>query len=51
MVRRWWTGRLRADPQPRLRQDVTFATVPGTDRVLFCDVWQPRPEWSRQVWQ
>ena len=41
MVRRWWTGRLRADPQPRLRQDVTFATVPGTDRVLFCDVWQP----------
>jgi len=24
-----------------LRRDVPFANVPGTDRVLLCDVWQP----------
>jgi acetyl esterase/lipase len=41
MVSRWWTGPLPRTPQPRLRQDVGFATVPGTDRVLRCDVWQP----------
>jgi acetyl esterase/lipase len=41
MVGRWWRGRLPATPQPRLRQDVVFATVPGTDRKLLCDVWQP----------
>ena len=43
MMRRWWTGRLRSGPQPRLRRDVRFATVPGTGRVLVCDVWQPPP--------
>jgi acetyl esterase/lipase len=41
MVHRWWTGPIAKSPQPRLRQDVRFATVPGTDRVLLCDVWQP----------
>jgi acetyl esterase/lipase len=41
MVGRWWRGRLPTTPQPRLRQDVVFATVPGTDRKLVCDVWQP----------
>jgi acetyl esterase/lipase len=41
MVGRWWTGRLRSDPEPRRQRDVPFATVPGTDRVLLCDVWQP----------
>jgi acetyl esterase/lipase len=41
MVSRWWTGRLPSSPQPRLRQDVPFATVPGSDRVLLCDLWQP----------
>lgn len=25
----------------RLEQDLPFATVPGTDRRLLCDVWQP----------
>ena len=43
MIRRWWTGRLGRDPEPRLRQDVRFATVPGTGRVLLCDLWQPPP--------
>jgi acetyl esterase/lipase len=41
MVGRWWRGRLPATPEPRLRRDVVFATVPGTDRALLCDVWQP----------
>jgi acetyl esterase/lipase len=41
MVGRWWGGRLPATPQPRLRQDVVFATVPGSGRKLLCDVWQP----------
>jgi acetyl esterase/lipase len=39
--RRWWTGRLAKSAEPRLRRDVPFATVPGTGRVLLCDVWQP----------
>jgi acetyl esterase/lipase len=41
MVGRWWRGRLPTAPAPRLRQDVAFATVPGTGRNLLCDVWQP----------
>jgi acetyl esterase/lipase len=41
MVRHMWTGPLRRDAKPRWRQDVPFATVPDTDRVLLCDVWQP----------
>jgi acetyl esterase/lipase len=41
MVSRWWRGRLPSDPEPRLERDVPFATVPGTDRVLVCDVWRP----------
>jgi acetyl esterase/lipase len=41
MVGRWWTGPLPKSPEPRLRRDVAFANVPGTDRVLLCDVWQP----------
>jgi acetyl esterase/lipase len=41
MMGRWWGGRLPTTPEPRLRQDVVFATVPGTSRHLLCDVWQP----------
>jgi hypothetical protein len=26
---------------PRLAQNIAFATIPGTDRQLLCDVWQP----------
>lgn len=28
-------------PEPRLEQNITFATIPGTDRRLLCDAWQP----------
>jgi hypothetical protein len=38
MVTRWWRGRLPRSPGPRLRRDVPFATVPGTDRALLCDI-------------
>lgn len=41
MLARGWRGRLPASPEPRLRQDTPFAVLPGSDRVLLCDVWQP----------
>jgi acetyl esterase/lipase len=44
MVGRGWRGRLPTTPAPRLRQDVVFATVPGTNRRLRCDLWQPPAE-------
>jgi acetyl esterase/lipase len=44
MVGRGWRGRLPTVPEPRLRQDVVFATVPGSGRKLLCDVWQPPAE-------
>jgi acetyl esterase/lipase len=28
-------------PSPRFEQSISFATIPGTDRNLLCDVWQP----------
>jgi acetyl esterase/lipase len=28
-------------PESRWQKDVTFATIPGTNRNLLCDVWQP----------
>jgi acetyl esterase/lipase len=33
--------RLPAVPQARLKQDIPYATIPGTDRKLLCDLWQP----------
>src|SRR5215218_3481779 len=42
MVGRGWRGRLPTTPEPGLRQDVVFATVPGTGRKLLCDLWQPQ---------
>jgi acetyl esterase/lipase len=44
MVGRWWRGRLLTAPEPRLRQNVVFATVPGSGRKLLCDLWQPPAE-------
>ena len=41
MVRQWWTGPITRGAKPRRREDVQFATVPGTDRVLLCNLWQP----------
>lgn len=33
--------KLPAVPDPRLEQDISFATIPGTGRKLLCDLWQP----------
>ncbi len=33
--------RLPAVPNPRMEQNISFATIPGTDRQILCDVWQP----------
>ncbi len=33
--------RLPAVPIPRLEKDISFATIPGNNRKLLCDVWQP----------
>ena len=33
--------RLPAFPNPGLKQDISFAQIPGTDRKLLCDVWEP----------
>ncbi|HYV91665.1 MAG TPA: alpha/beta hydrolase [Chitinophagales bacterium] len=33
--------KLPAVPDPRMEQNISFATIPGTDRKLLCDVWQP----------
>ena len=32
---------LPAVPTPLLEQDISFAIIPGTDRKLLCDLWQP----------
>jgi acetyl esterase/lipase len=41
MLQRRWTWHLPAAPEPRLQRDVRFWTLPGTDRRLLCDLWQP----------
>ncbi len=33
--------KLPAVPQPRMEQNISFATIPGSDRKLLCDVWLP----------
>lgn len=35
------TWRLPRVPEPRWTRDIPFATVPGTDRHLLADVWEP----------
>lgn len=30
-----------ASPEPRWERDIPFWNLPGTDRQLLCDVWQP----------
>ena len=43
MLAKPWRWRLPADPEPQFQQDVTYATVPDTERALLCDLWQPGP--------
>lgn len=36
-----FTLKLPAVPEPRMGQNIPFAVIPGTDRPLLCDLWQP----------
>jgi acetyl esterase/lipase len=38
-----WAWRLPPAPAPRWERDIAFWTVPGTERKLMCDLWQPGP--------
>jgi acetyl esterase/lipase len=40
LKRRWNLGWPRTG-KPRWERDIPFWTIPGTDRKLLCDVWQP----------
>jgi acetyl esterase/lipase len=33
--------KLGTAPEPRLEQNIAFWTVPGSNRRLLCDIWQP----------
>jgi acetyl esterase/lipase len=35
---------LPGTPEPTVQQDIPYYTVPGTNRDLLCDIWQPSPE-------
>lgn len=41
MLKRRWSLGLPRTGEPRFEQDIAFWTIPGTDRKLLCDVWQP----------
>ena len=41
MLKRRWNLRLPHTGEPRWEQDIPFWTIPGTDRKLLCDIWQP----------
>jgi acetyl esterase/lipase len=41
MLQRRLTWRLPGVHQPRWTRDVAFWTIPGTDRRLLADIWQP----------
>ena len=41
MLRTRWTIGLPRTGEPHWERDISFWTIPGTDRKLLCDVWQP----------
>jgi len=41
LLPRRWVGRLPSHSGVRWERDVPFWTIPGSDRELLCDVWQP----------
>jgi acetyl esterase/lipase len=44
MLQRRLTWRVPRTLEPRWTRDVPFWTIPGTDRQLFADIWQPPVE-------
>jgi acetyl esterase/lipase len=47
MIGRRRSMRLPRVPTPRWARDVPFATVPGTDRELLADIWEPATDVER----
>jgi acetyl esterase/lipase len=41
MLKRRWAPRLPASPEPRWERNIAFWRIPGTQRDLLCDLWQP----------
>lgn len=41
LPQRRWPIYMPTPPQPHWKQDVTFWTIPGTERKLLCDIWFP----------
>ena len=41
MLKRRWNLGWPQTREPRWERDIPFWTIPGTDRKLLCDVWQP----------
>jgi acetyl esterase/lipase len=41
MLKRRWVWQLPSHRGVRWKRDVPFWTIPGTDRELLCDIWQP----------
>lgn len=41
MLRTRGLGVMAQPPEARWQRDLPFATVPGSDRTLLCDLWQP----------
>jgi len=41
MLKRHWNPVWKQAGKPHWDRDLTFWTVPGTERKLLCDVWQP----------
>jgi acetyl esterase/lipase len=41
LLKRRWNLRLPRTGEPRFEQNIPYWTIPGTDRMLLCDIWQP----------
>lgn len=40
-LKKRYVFRLPESPEPILHQNISFHTIPGTNRQLLCDIWQP----------
>lgn len=36
-----WGWQRKTAPEPQLEQDIPFWVIPGPNRTLLCDIWQP----------
>ena len=40
MLAQRWTWVLPSSPEPRIKRDIAYSVVPGTERKLLADIWQ-----------